>query len=337
MSAEGAKQESRPNVAIVGSSSLVGKELKQVLEERKFPLHRLTLLETEEYLGLLAEFEGEIQITQIISSESMKDIDVAFFACCPEIMDRYIASAAPFPALTIDLTQTGRRGTAFVHGVSDPRLLKPRGYFLGPHPASIVMTQVLWRLHNTFGLDSAAVTVLEPASERGSPAVDELQEQTVNLLNFQPIPNNVFSSQLAFNILPEEKGFEKIESTVIDQMWNILGRTFPMPLITFLQAPVFHSHGFSMFVRLLESPEAQKVVDLFRTDRDSIFVHDQNLNTPSPISVVGTDTIHIGRIKRDARDPNAFSFWIVADNLRLAASNAVRIAESIVLAPALET
>src|SRR6267378_2628382 len=132
-----------PNIAIVGSTSLLGKELQEMLQARGLPIGRLTLLETEEYAGLLQEFAGEIQITQVISPNAFEDVDIAFFACSPEIMQSYIASGATFPELTIDLTQAGADGTVYLHGISDSRLLKSKGYFVNPHPAAIVLARVL--------------------------------------------------------------------------------------------------------------------------------------------------------------------------------------------------
>src|SRR5215471_1075747 len=152
-----------PNVGIIGSSSLLGKELKEMIEEGGFPLGRLALLETEEYAGLLQEFAGDIQITQVISPESLADVDIAFFTCSPEIMQSYVASGAKFPDLTIDLTQTGQPGTLFLHGISAPGILRRKGYYVNPHPAAIVLGRVLSDLHNTYVVQSAAVTILQPA------------------------------------------------------------------------------------------------------------------------------------------------------------------------------
>src|SRR6476660_2990902 len=109
-----------PNSAIVGSTSLLGKELQEMLEAGSLRTGRLTLMETEEYAGLLQEFAGEIQITQIISPDAFADIDIAFFTCGPEIMKAYVASGAKIPDLTIDLTQAGLDGTVYLHGISDP-------------------------------------------------------------------------------------------------------------------------------------------------------------------------------------------------------------------------
>jgi len=321
-----------PNVAIVGSSSLLGKELQDVLEARGLPIGRLALLETEEYAGLLQEFAGEIQITQIISPDAFADIDIAFFACSPEIMQAYIASGAKFPELTIDLTQTGQPGTIYLQGISDSRLLRAQGYFVNPHPAAIVLGRILSGLHNTFAVESAAVTLLEPASERGNAAVDELQQQTVNLLNFQQVESKVFGGQLAFNILPEIEASSRTESRILEQLEVILGKTVPQPAIMALQAPVFHSHAYSLSVVLLGVPSIEQLKAHFESNPD--FSTDASPGGASPVGVVGSDKIHIGRVRSVA--PRVYTFFAVADNLRVPATNASQIAEHIMLAPALD-
>src|SRR5436190_16109833 len=247
-----------PNIALVGSTSLLGKELRQMLDDRGLPVGRLAVFETEEYAGLLQEFAGDIQITQVISPEALEDIDIAFFTCSPAIMQAYTASGAPFPELTIDLTQTGQTGILFLHGISGAGVLRRKGYYVNPHPAAIVLGRVLSHLHNKFVVQSAAVTVLEPASERGTAGVDELQQQTVNLLNFQQVESKVFEAQLAFNILPEQETSARTEWRITEQLGDILGRTFPKPIITTVQAPVFHSYAFSVFVQLRSSPSTEE-------------------------------------------------------------------------------
>jgi aspartate-semialdehyde dehydrogenase len=320
-----------PNIAIVGSTSLLGKELQEMLEARGFPVGKLVLLETEEYAGLLQEFAGEIQITQVISPDAFSDIDIAFFTCSPEIMQAYVASGAKFPELTIDLTQTGRDGTLYLHGISDVRLLRPTGYYLNPHPATIVIARVLSDLHNAFTVKSAQIAILEPASERGNFGVDELQEQTVNLLNFQQVQNKVFGGQIAFNVLPETEASTRTEGRIAEQLKGILGRTFPHPLLMAMQVPVFHSHAFSMFFELLESPQ-----DLAAHLRQNPALVLGDSAGPSPVAVVGSDKIHVGAFRCYVRGGVQYALWIVADNLRIAASNAIQAAERIMLAPALE-
>jgi aspartate-semialdehyde dehydrogenase len=322
-----------PNIAIVGSTSLLGKELRQMLEDRGAPMGRLTLLETEEYAGLLQEFAGDIQITQVISPESLADIDIAFFTCSPEIMQSYVASGAKFPDLTIDLTQTGQSGILFLHGISEAGVLRRKGYYVNPHPAAIVLGRMLAWLDRRFTVQSAAVTVLEPASERGNAGVDELQQQTVNLLNFQQVENKVFEGQLAFNILPEQETSARAEWRITEQLGDILGKTFPKPMITTVQAPVFHSHAFSIFVQLQAGPSIEELWS--QLGQTAGFSVDTSAGEPSPVGVIGTETIHIGRLQ-SLSSGNTYALWVVADNLRIAASNAIQTAEQIMLAPALD-
>jgi len=220
-----------PNVAIVGSSSPLGKELREIIETSAFPVGNLSLLETEEYAGLLQEFAGELQITQIISPGIFADTDIAFFACSPEIIQAYAASGSAFPELTIDLTQTGRKGTVFLKGVSEASLLQGLGYYVNPHPAAIALGRVLARMQSQFKLESASVTVLCPASERGSAGVNELQEQTVELLNFQSIESKIFGGQLAFNLLPEIETARRTESLLRQQLSDLLEGNMPPMMI----------------------------------------------------------------------------------------------------------
>jgi aspartate-semialdehyde dehydrogenase len=326
-----------PNIAIVGSSSPLGKELKEMIEDSELPIGRLSLVETEDYAGLLQEFAGEIQITQIISPVTFDDIDIVFFACSPEIMEAYAASGSPFPELTIDLTQTNRDGALFLSGVSDSGVLRSASYVVNPHPAVIVLVRVLSRLHRKFGIQAASVTILQPASERGSIGVNELQEQTVELLNFQQVKNQVFDGQLAFNILPEKKNSQNLEALIRRQIGDILGDTMPTPAILAVQAPVFHSHAFALFVTLDGSPSYEEVRKSLDEDAGTVSVHGESQEAPSPVNVVGTDKIHVGRISADPAKPGAYSLWLVADNLRVAAANALQTAESIMFAPATQS
>jgi aspartate-semialdehyde dehydrogenase len=323
-----------PNIAIVGSSSPLGKELRDLIEAPEFPAGRVTLLETEEYAGLLQEFAGEIQITQVLSPQAFADVDIAFFSCAPEIISAYAASGQPFPDLTIDLTGTGRDGILFLGGVSSPADLKPAGYYVNPHPATIALGRLLSRVHADFPVRTAAATVLEPASERGAAGVAELQEQTVGLLNFQGVEHRVFGGQLAFNLLPEIAAAQRIETLVRRQLSAALGDRLPQLSLATLQAPVFHSHGFSLFLQLAGSPTVDAVASCLESSGKSIIVHSDKGLSPSPVTVVGSDALHVARLEADPGRPGAFFLWAIADNLRVAASNALQIAENLMFAPA---
>jgi aspartate-semialdehyde dehydrogenase len=296
-----------------------------MLEDGPFPAGRFVPLETEEYAGLLQEFAGELQITQIISPQALSDIDIAFFACGPEIMKAYLTSGASFPELTIDLTQCGKAGTLYLNGVTDPAVLGGRGYFVSPHPAAIVLGRLLSLLDRVCGIEWSVVTLLEPASERGSGAVDELQSQTVSLLNFQEFEKKIFRGQLAFNLLPEPEASARTESLVGEQLAVLLGKDVPLPSITAIQAPVFHSHSYSVCIQCRTEADSGEIWKALQGD--PAFQLHEDATEISPVTIVGNDRIHVGRVR--AASGRALSLWLASDNLRIAASNAIRLAESI--------
>jgi len=151
-------------------------------------------------------------------------------------------------------------------------------------------------------------------------------------LNFQQVQSKVFTGQLAFNILSETEASASTESRILEQLGAILGRTVPKPAITALQVPVFHSHTYLMSVSLLESPSIEDLLTHFA--RGSAFSVDKSVSGPSPVAVVGSDRIHVGRVR--FVDSGLCEIFAVADNLRVAASNAVQMAEHIMLAPAID-
>jgi aspartate-semialdehyde dehydrogenase len=321
-----------PNLAIVGSSSPVGKELKDLIQDSTLPVGKVKLLDTEGYSGLLQEFAGQIEVTQIVSPAALEDTDIAFFACSPEIMNAYAASVTNFPGVTIDLTQTGRAGTIYLKGLSDSKLVS--GYFINPHPSVIVLASVLSALNRKFRIVSSTVTILEPASERGAAAIEELQEQTVRLLNFQSVGSKLFKGQIAFNVLPETEAALVTEGLVRKQFAAIMGDSMPAPALMTIQAPVFHAEAFSLFVRFAEALNAEEIRLCLADSKGAVVVNVDPEDAPSPVSIIGSDAIHVGRIAADPKDPSLYGFWLTADNLRIAAANALGIAESIVLAAA---
>jgi aspartate-semialdehyde dehydrogenase len=321
-------------VAIVGASTLKGREIQSVLRDRKFPIKKLVLLDSDEDLGRLSEFDGEPVVSLAISDSSLEFLDVAFFASEP----KQVRARAHLPArnkfLLVDLSH------AFSGDASVPVFLENQpadwpiasslGLVASPHPAAITVATILQRLNQTFSIGSVVVSIFEPASERGSSAVEELKQQTISIFSFQKSPQTIFDSQLAFNLLSRlgEDAREPLvasERVIANDVRALLRPGSPLPSLALIQAPVFHSHAFSFFV---EVDAAVPIADLEKClESDSISVSETSDEPPSPVRVAGNDGIQIGGMKRDSLNPRGVWFWAASDNLRLAAVNAVAAAE----------
>jgi aspartate-semialdehyde dehydrogenase len=326
-------------VAIVGASTLKGREVKAVLSDRGFPLAKLVLMDSDEDLGRLTEFEGGPAISLVIAEESFDYLDLVFFAGDPATTRQYAPLAQKNHFLAIDLTN------AFAGDPRFPLLMRSDtlpdsfippipGVVISPHPAALAVATMLKRLGSHSVFHHCVINIFEPASEHGSPGIEELEKQTLNIFTFQPSPQTVFDRQLAFNLLPRlgEASKEKlvtIEKVIASQLQVLLGGSCAMPALTLIQAPVFHTHCFSVFMEMDTVSEIKEIENLMRSE--FIEVISTGDEPPSPVQVAGTDLIQLGGIKRDAVNPHGIWFWAVADNLRLTALNSVALAERLVL------
>lgn len=346
-------QKEGSRVAIVGASSLLGKELLAVLEERRFPVSRLITFEAEaEEPDLPIVDLRESSMTTIEDREvSPGELDFAFLAgpvrSLPNFLKAIEGSPHTYgdqePCAVIDLVGEGEiAGVGTAKSLSVPSLnqrFPGRGedkevptFYISPHPAVIVLSTLLLRLQSRYPLQTAVAQVLSSASESGSRGIEELQKQTVNLLSFQKVPQQVFGAQLAFNLLPRlgRGGIGELaglENRLRHQLRQYLGNRAPLPALRVFQTAVFHSLGISLYVETREVVEPEALASALAGER--LRVSRASEGTPSQVEVTGSDEILVDAIAADAAHPTGAWLWAVADNLRLAALNALEIAESL--------
>ncbi|MDP9170962.1 MAG: segregation protein B, partial [Acidobacteriota bacterium] len=202
------------------------------------------------------------------------------------------------------------------------------------HPAATAIAIVLERLHRAFPVVSAIIHIFEPASERGKPGIDELQQQTVNLLSFQPLPKKLYDAQLSFNMLARlgddaETHLHEIEERIERHLATLLDRTdgVPMPSLRLIQSPVFHGYSFSLWIEFEDAPVPSEIEEALAGD--FVDVRGADLEPPSNVGVAGQSGISAGAITPDRNNGNAIWMWMAADNLRLSAESAAMLAQGV--------
>jgi aspartate-semialdehyde dehydrogenase len=343
------------SVGIVGASSLLGKELQAVLKERNFPVARLVTAESDE-----AEFDMPVVdlregFQPALANENLEeeDFQVVFVAAPPRPSAKKLASgrspgfldsadrlAHAAHCTVIDMAEAlaGQPGEVlrvpFLEPASPAARAtqpdRPAAFLASAHPASILLSTLILRLARRFTLSSAVAEVFACASEIGPQAVDELQRQTTSLLSFQKIPQAVFGRQLAFNLLPRfgrAKGttLAGIEGRIHRQLNRILGERAPSPAVRVFQAPVFHSLAVSLYVETQKAASVEALEEALKGPRVTL----ARLREPAPSQAdsSGSSDIQVDAVARDHTRSRGAWIWAVADNLRLAALNAIEIAE----------
>lgn len=312
---------STKSVVIVGAETLLGREVREVLEASHLNIS-LRLLNTEaETEGTVVTREDDDLVTmERLSPAALKNADAVILATAA-------LRAAPMAkkAQLIDLTSQ-LEATVVAPMVNGPQPVK--GPIAIAHPASIAAGLLLKRL--PANPVRSVIEVFVPASEHGKEGIGELQQQTINLLSFKPLPQAVFDAQASLNLLSKygddaPGSLAKIEDLVARGLLHLVGAA-RMPSLRLLHAPVFHGVMLSAWVEFpapvsraeLEKHLANELVDVRGAD----------VEAPTNVGVAGQTGIQVA-ITEDRQTPNAYWFWAGADNLRLVADNTMVVLTSL--------
>lgn len=327
-------------VAVIGAATLKGRELKDVLSDRNFPARDTRLLDDEESLGQVDAVGDEPTFIQSVLPEHLDNVDFTFFAADEPFTRNTWEMARKAGSDIIDLSYAleNEPGVALRAPWIERELgTTPQLDFAGTpvaiaHPASIVLALLLLRASKAGKIARTVVSVFEPASEHGRRGMDELHEQTVNLLSFQQLPKNVFDTQVAFNLIDRygEKAaptLESVEQRILRHFIAIVGGKVPVPSLMLLQAPIFHGHAFSIYI---EMEKAAKLEDFSKAMAgDHVELAQGAEDSPSNVNAAGQETIQV-MLRQDPEHENGFWLWVASDNLRIAALAAVEVAESLI-------
>jgi len=341
----------RHRVAIVGASSLRGKELRQVLEDRHFPASDFVLLDENVAAGTLTEAAGEPTFIRALDQESFEGARFAFFAGTARDAEQNWNVARQSGATVIDLIGAL---AAPGHAAAANALIPSLGSVLQARPdvrtngassrssspaayvspsAPVILACTLAAGLGKFQPQRISVLLFPPVSEREEAGVEELEKQTTRLLVFQEIAKPVFDAQVAFNLLasygPESKPrLADMRTSIARDVAAYLNGRLPVPAIQLVQTPVFYGYAFAAYAEFASPVAAEQLHGAFTNLGVKVAAPDDA--PPSNVSVAGESEIHLAQIEADPNVAGGVWLWGVADNLRLAATNAVRIAEELV-------
>ena len=322
-------------VAVIGATGTLGSELAVVLEERDYPVAELIPVATDRSLGEDVELHGESR--PVLTGEvSLRGVDVAFLCLPAEDAGPWIRSAleASVPCIDLSGSLAAREDVPVVVADLAPSrdALRHPLVSVPPGPA-LALALALAPLHARFGLRRALGTSFESASGAGRQGVRSLEAEVVALFNQEEPPEStVFAGPVAFDCVPELEhpadphGPGPDEVALVTLLQRILGAPIPAA-ITRVRVPTFAGLGASLALETHEpaSPEAAREALLKAA---SVELWDPDAVGPSTRDAVSRASVLVGRVRRDPTHAGGLLLWIAADPVRLAAVDAVRIAEA---------
>lgn len=334
------KKKDKYVVAVVGATGAVGNEMIAVLEDRDFPVDRIRLFASERSEGVKLEFQGSEIPVETLKEDSFEGIDIALFSAGAERSKIWAPIAARSGCVVIDNSSQWRMDPdvpLVVPEVNPDDLKKHKGIIANPNCSTIQMVVVLKPLHDAARIKRVVVTTLQSVSGTGKKAMDELLQQTTDLLNFREVKCNVYPHQIAFNCLPHidkflENGYTKEEMKMVNETKKIMGDDSIRVTATTVRVPVFRGHSESVNIETEKKLTANEARAILST-APGVVVYDAPEKNIYPLAIyaAGKDETFVGRIREDESIEKGLNLWIVADNLRKgAALNAVQIAEKLI-------
>ena len=325
-------------VAIVGVSGAVGQEFLQVLDQRNFPMDELVLFGSSRSAGKEYTFKGQtLKVKELKHNDDFKGIDIALTSAGAGISREFAPTITKYGAVMVDNSSAFRmdNDVPLVVPEVNPEDCKnrPRNIIANPNCSTIIMVVALKPINNISPIKRVHVATYQASSGAGAAAMQELTDQTMQVLNGKPVIIDKFKYQLAFNLIPQidvftDNDYTKEEMKMHNETQKIMHSDISVSAST-IRVPVYRAHSEAIWVET-ESPITVEQVRTAFESAKGLEVQDNPAKSiyPMPLFAADKDPVFVGRIRQDITRPNGIHFWCVGDQIRKgAALNAVQIAE----------
>ena len=331
-------------MAVVGATGLVGETMIQVLAERDFPVSELHALASNRSLGKSVSYKGRSVPVKELEGFDFSKVDIALFSPGGEVSRVFAPKAAAAGCVVIDNTSEFRYqdDIPLVVPEVNPHAIaqfKNRGIIANPNCSTIQLVVALKPIHDAVGIERINVATYQSVSGAGREAVEELAEQSVQLLTGKgPVAARVIAKQIAFNCVPqidkfEDNGYTKEEMKMVWETRKILEDPNIRVNATCVRVPVFYGHSEAVHLETRTKITVEEVRALL-SKASGVEVMDERKPGGYPTAATeaaNCDTVYVGRIREDLSSDRGLNLWVVADNVRKgAATNSVQIAEILV-------
>ena len=329
------------NIAVVGATGAVGKEMLNILAERSFPVGEVHAVASRRSLGQEVSFGDRNLKCQDLEQFDFSKVDICLMSAGGTISEKWSPQIAAQGAVVIDNSSTWRYHDdvpLIVPEVNPDDIIgfKQRGIIANPNCSTAQMLVALKPLHDRYHIKRVVVATYQSVSGAGKEGMDELFDQTRAIFVSDPKESQVFTKQIAFNIIPHidvfmENGDTKEEWKMIAETHKILDPEVHVSA-TCVRVPVFVGHSEAINLEFSKPFDEDEARDLLR-ESPGLMVVDKREDGGyiTPVESVGEYATYVSRIRRDDTVPHGMNLWCVSDNLRKgAALNSIQIAELLI-------
>ncbi|MBF0444809.1 MAG: aspartate-semialdehyde dehydrogenase [Magnetococcales bacterium] len=330
------------NVAVVGASGNVGREMLNILVELDFPVDNVYAVASSRTAGTVIDFKGKDLIVQDLATFDFSNVDIGLFSPGGSVSAQYAPIAVKAGCVVVDNTSHFRMDpdVPLVVPEVNPQAIggyTKKGIIANPNCSTIQMVMALKPIHDAATITRVIVSTYQAVSGAGKDAMDELFEQSrATFGSGKIVPPKKFTKEIAFNVIPQidsflDNGYTKEEMKMVNETKKIMDPAIRVTATT-VRVPVYNGHSESVTIetkKKISAAEARRLLENF----DGVVVVDDpaNLAYITPREAAGKNATFVSRIREDESVDNGLNMWVVADNLRKgAALNAVQIAQCLI-------
>jgi len=327
------------HVAIAGATGAVGTDFIRLLESREFPLESLRLLASERSVGRTLQFRGRPLTVELLTADSFQGIDIALFSAGGSRSREFGPAAAAAGALVIDNSSAFRMDPEVplvIPEINPEDIRQHRGIIANPNCSTIVMLMAVEPLRRLAPVRRIIASTYQAASGAGAQAMQELVEQTHDVLHDRPVTPHLFPYPIAFNLFShntkiDETGYNEEERKMIYESRKILHDPKLKISATCVRVPVVRAHSESLNIEFEagQRPTLEAIRAALSAFPGVLVVDDrENNHFPMPLEASGRDEVLVGRLRYDLSNDDAIDLFLSGDQiLKGAALNGIQIAE----------
>jgi aspartate-semialdehyde dehydrogenase len=327
-------------VAILGATGAVGTELLELLEERDFPLTELKLLASERSAGKKLPFKGKDLLVEAVSDAALENVDLVLASAGGSISKVWAPKAVDKGAVVVDNSSAFRMNPEVplvVPEVNPEAVINHKGIIANPNCTTILMSVGIFPLHKVKPIKRIVVATYQSASGAGAKAMEEVKNQSIDILEGKKPVAKVFPYPLAFNLFPHNSplnssGYCEEEMKMVNETRKIFNNQDIRITATCVRVPVLRAHSEAINLEFETPFNVKEAREILSKSKGVKLIEDWQANYfPMPLEATGKDEVLVGRIRQDISHQSGLEIWLCGDQIRKgAALNAVQIAELLV-------
>ena len=331
----------KANIAILGATGVVGREITKIVNELKIDFNSIKFLSSARSAGSKIEFQGKEYTVEEATPESFDGINIVLASAGGSTSQKFAPEIVKRGGVLIDNSSAFRMEEdvpLVIAYVNDEDLRKHKGIIANPNCSTSQLMLVLKPLHEKFTIKRLIVSTYQAVSGAGLKAINELTDNTKAALNHEGFTPDAFKKPIAFNVLPQidvfcENGYTKEEMKVANETKKILHLPADLPIsCTAARVPVYNGHSEAVDIEFEKPVTPEEVREIMQNSFGvKVIDNPDNFEYPTTYDASGVDPVFVGRIRKNLAFNNGISLWCVADNIRIgAALNTVRICQKVI-------